>query len=169
MLSISVGLLAGCAGAPADEQFRNQPPRAARRDMALVYFYRGSSSLGCALLIHADELLQAGRPVQSVSQGVTGEEHEIGALNNGSYFSTYIWPGKHTLYGAAVGHDETAYLGVDLEAGKTYYFKGIFYHATPSGEPGAVIFVSVESAQATHEMAELPKADPDAGIMGDCL
>ncbi|HEY1774180.1 MAG TPA: hypothetical protein VGH91_13410 [Gammaproteobacteria bacterium] len=142
---------------------------AARPGMVLVYFYRESSQVGCALLMHIDELVQDGRPVSSDNQSASPQEQEIGILNNGSYLGVYLWPGKHTLYGTAWRHDETSYLDAELETGKIYYFSGMFYHPVPSGQPGAVVFIAVDPAKALHEMAELPKADTDLGTLGDCL
>jgi hypothetical protein len=168
-------LLAGCASVPAEQQFRNQPPMAVKPDMALMYFYRDSSQVGCALTIDVDELhktdtqTQGGEQSQTDGQDQGDQGQEIGALSNGSYFGVYMPPGKHTLYGTAWHHDKTSYLDIDLEAGKTYYVRGFFYRQPFAGGTGTVVVQPVDPGLAIPRMAALPRADEGLGVMSNCL
>lgn len=151
-------LLTGCASGPSAQQFQNQPALPAKPDKALVYFYRESNNLGCALDLT-----------------LTDSQSEIGALQNGSYLAVYVSPGPHTFVPAMTvvrSKNVTAY-AADFEAGQTYYLSAYIFQVPGieflTYDGSGLKIDAVPTPMALKQMANLVVAGEDNGTLRSCL
>jgi hypothetical protein len=93
-----VALLSGCASVNR-QAVQVFPP--AQTDKGVVYFYRESKFVGCA-----------------ISYNVKEGDKVLGPAGNGTYFFVIAEPGSHT-YTAST--ESTASRTINVEAGKIYY------------------------------------------------
>lgn len=153
-------LFTGCVSAPSVQRFQERPAMPAEPDKALVYFYRESNDLGCAM-----------------DMTLTDSQSEIGALQDGSYLAVYVSPGPHTFVPAMTfvsPQYATAY-AADFEAGQTYYLSAhtfdvpadklllVNYHGS------GLKIDAVPAPMALKQMANLVAAGEDNGTLRGCL
>ena len=151
-------LLTGCVSAPSALQFQNRPAMPAEPEKALVYFYRESNNLGCALDLT-----------------VADSQSQIGTLQNGSYLAVYVSPGPHKFVPAMtfVTSKNTTDYAADFEAGQIYYLSAHVFQV-PGIEfmtyDGSGLKIDAVSApMALKQMANLVVAGEDNGTLRSCL
>jgi hypothetical protein len=99
-------------------------------DKAIVYFYREKEFMASLRGIY-----------------VTANGSRIGALNNGTYFTYEVAPGKHIFSVEDwLGDDPTR--TIDVEAGKKYYLKGSLKMGFWDAAPHLMIVHDTEGAEA---------------------
>ena len=130
----------------------------AEPDKALIYFYRESNNLGCAL----DLTLIDG-------------QSEVGALQNGSYLAVYVSPGSHTFVPAMTfvkSNNTTAY-AADFEAGQTYYLSAHIFQVPGieflTYDGSGLKIDAVPAPMALKQMANLVAVGENNGTLLSCL
>jgi len=107
---------------------------AAEPDKGLVIFYRMSSMKGKAMRFY-----------------ISYEGGLICQLLSGTLLHKHLEPGKHSFATQGVSLDGVDSITVNVEAGKTYYFKGSILWGWPAGRPK---FAQVSEAEAQADLAK---------------
>ncbi len=101
----------------------------------LAIFYRMSSMSGGAMRFD-----------------ISDEEGSIGQLLNGTVLHKQLEPGEHSFSTQGLSVDGVDSITVNVEAGKTYYFKGSVLPGWPTGRPK---FAQVTESEAQKDLAKI--------------
>lgn len=121
LLGFAAAMLSGCVSVNKQTTQVFPPPQP---DKGIVYFFRESKFMGCA-----------------VSYNVKEGDKILGPIANGTYFFVIEEPGTHT-YTAST--EASVSRTVNVEAGKTYYIECSVEIGAFAGRPGMHIVTEDE-------------------------
>jgi len=105
-LILLAGLMLSLGACAEVKMAKENTMGAPKKDAGLVYFYREKHFVGGATAYNVWENEKA--------------PHRLGSLGNGTYFYTYLKPGKYTFY---VNGENRGASNLNIKAGQTYYLQ----------------------------------------------
>jgi hypothetical protein len=112
--------------------YAEQAETQANTEKGLVVFFRDSAFAGKAIRFN---LNQGNEP--------------IGALKSGTVLRRDVEPGTHTFWSQAISKDSIA---IDVEAGKTYYIRGVVMMGLVAGRPTLSVATEEEALAAIKQI-----------------